>query len=61
MLTMLDQIFDRQYRAARTELNGALIEGLSRAVRAFLKAFEVLNRIEYSAPWAVQRKRTSAC
>lgn len=61
MLTMIDQIFDRQYRAARTELNGALSDGLSRAARAFLNAFEVLNRIEYSAPWADQRKRTPAC
>lgn len=61
MLTMLDQIFDRQYRAARSELNSALTDGLSRAARAFLKSFEVLNRIEYSAPWAVQRNRTTAC
>lgn len=57
MLTMIDQIFDRQYRAARTELNAAISGGLSRAVRSFLKAFEVLNRIEYAAPWTVQRKR----
>lgn len=61
MLTMIDQIFDRQYRAARTELNAALGDGLSHAARSVLKAFEVLNRIEYSAPWAVQRKRTGTC
>ena len=61
MLTMIDQIFDRQYRAARTQLNHALADALSRAARAFLKAFEVLNRIEYSTPWTVQRKRTRAC
>ena len=28
---------------------------------ALLRAFNVLNRIEYSAPWADQRKRTPAC
>jgi hypothetical protein len=61
MLTMIDQIFDRQYRAARTELNLVLADGLSRAARAFLKSFEVLNRVEYSAPWTAQRKRTRAC
>ena len=61
MLTMIDQIFDRQYRAARTELNHALADAVSRAARAFLNAFEVLNRLEYSAPWTVQRKRTRAC
>jgi hypothetical protein len=60
MLTMIDQIFDRQYRAARTEMNAVLWDGLSHAARSFLKAFEVLVRIEYSAPWAVQRKRTRA-
>jgi hypothetical protein len=57
MLTMIDQIFDRQYRAARMELNAALGEGIANAARSVLKAFEVLNRIEYSAPWNVQRKR----
>ena len=61
MLTMIDQIFDRQYRAARTELNNALAGALARAARAFLNAFEVLNRIEYSAPWTAQRKQTRAC
>ena len=61
MLTMIDQIFDRQYRAARTELNHALADAVSRAARAFLNAFEVLNRLEYSAPWTAQRKRTRAC
>ena len=57
MLTMIDQIFDRQYRAARTELNAALGKGIANAARSILKAFEVLNRIEYSAPWAAETKR----
>ena len=61
MLTMIDQIFDRQYQAARADLNKTLSDAFHRAAAAFLNAFEVLNRIEYSAPWAVQRKRTRAC
>jgi hypothetical protein len=61
MLTMIDQIFDRQYRAARKELNGALADGLGHAARAFLHAFEVLVRIEYSAPWKLPSKQTRAC
>jgi len=61
MLTMIDQIFDRQYRAARTELNNALADGLARATHGCLNAFKVLNRIEYAAPWALPRRRTRAC
>jgi len=52
MVTMVDEIYDRHYRAARTELNAALVDVGRRFADAFGNAFRVLNRIEYSTPWA---------
>jgi hypothetical protein len=49
---MVDEIYDRHYRAARTELNAALVDVARRFAGAFGNAFRVLNRIEYSTPWA---------
>jgi len=40
------------HRAARTELNAALVDVARRFAGAFGNAFRVLNRIEYSTPWA---------
>ena len=57
MVTMVDEIFDRHYREARSELNSALMGLFSRFSQAFTNAFKVLNRIEYSAPWAIKPKR----
>ena len=57
MLTMVDEIYDRHYREGRAELNAALTGLFSRFGSAFANAFKVLNRIEYSAPWAARPKR----
>jgi hypothetical protein len=57
MITMIDEIFDRNYRESRNELNSAIESGFSRLSRAVNNAFEVLNRIEYSAPWAAKSRR----
>lgn len=54
---MIDEIFDRNYQAARGELNAALGFGFRKILGSIGTAFEVLNRIEYSAPW-LERKRT---
>jgi hypothetical protein len=54
---MIDQIYDREYRAGRAQLNAALIRMFSGLGRALTEAFTVLNRIEYSAPWAVKARR----
>jgi hypothetical protein len=56
MITMIDEIFDRQYQAGRTELNAAIL-GVGRRFAAVANAFAVLNRIEYSAPWAAGAKQ----
>ena len=54
---MIDEIYDRHYREARGELNAAVARGLSGLGKTIRDAFEVLVRIEYSAPWATKPKR----
>lgn len=56
MVTMIDEIFDRNYQSRRAELNVALTSGFTRLREAIGNAFAVLNRIEYSAPWATKRR-----
>jgi hypothetical protein len=57
MVTMIDEIYDRHYREARSELNRSAARGLGSLGRAIHDAFEVLVGIEYSAPWAAKSKR----
>ena len=57
MVTMVDEIFDRHYQAGRADLNAALSGLFGRFGSAIGNSFKVLNRIEYSAPWAVKPKR----
>ncbi|WP_458388199.1 hypothetical protein [Sphingomonas sp. F9_3S_D5_B_2] len=48
---MIDEIFDRTYQANRSELNAGITGAFTRFAAALRNAFEVLNRIEYQAPW----------
>jgi hypothetical protein len=57
MLTMIDDLFDRDYQAGRHALNGDIAKLAARFATAFGNAFNVLNRIEYSEPWAAKRTR----
>jgi len=57
MVTMVDEIFDRQYQAGRAELNAAMLRAIGRVGSAVGNAFGVLNRIEYSAPWKARSGR----
>ena len=57
MVTMVDEIYDRHYQAGRNQLNAALLAAFSRLGQAVSNAFTVLNRIEYSEPWAARPKR----
>jgi hypothetical protein len=57
MITMVDEIFDRHYQAGRDELNAAIASGFRTISRAIGNAFEVLNKIEYQAPWTASSKR----
>jgi hypothetical protein len=56
MITMIDEIFDRQYQAGRTEMNAAILALGRRFAAGVGNAFSVLNRIEYSAPWSRRAK-----
>jgi hypothetical protein len=60
MITMIDEIFDRNYQHARMDLNAAIVSGLKHAGQAIGETFAVLNRIEYSAPWAPRGKQARA-
>ena len=57
MVTMIDELFDRNYQAGRNELNAAMLDLAGRFGKAFGNVFKVLNRIEYSAPWAIKPRR----
>jgi hypothetical protein len=57
MVTMVDEIFDRQYRTGRNQMNASIVQGLTGLAHAIRNAFEVLVRIEYQAPWAAKPTR----
>jgi hypothetical protein len=57
MKTMIDEIYDRQYQSGRAALNASIFGLFERFADAIGNAFKVLNRIEYSAPWAAQSKQ----
>ncbi|MES2121135.1 MAG: hypothetical protein V4513_11265 [Pseudomonadota bacterium] len=54
---MIDEIYDRQFQLGRKQMNDGLLAGLTEFGRAVRQAFEVLNRIEYQAPWASPAER----
>jgi hypothetical protein len=57
MVTMVDEIFDRGYQAARGNLNANLAEAFSGISHTLGDSLRVLHRIEWSAPWAAPKKR----
>ncbi|HEU4697133.1 MAG TPA: hypothetical protein VFR92_09230 [Sphingomicrobium sp.] len=57
MVTMVDEIFDRQYQAGRKELHAAIANAFARFGQSVGKAFEVLVKVEYDAPWTGKAKR----
>jgi len=57
MISMVDEIFDRDYQAGRDELNAAIASGFRTLSGAIGNAFKVLNKIEYQAPWSATPKR----
>jgi hypothetical protein len=57
MVTMIDEIFDRNYQVGRAGFNGALTQAFARFGHAIGNAFAVLNRIEYSAPWTAKPRK----
>ena len=57
MVAMVDEIFDRHYREGRAELNASIDRTFKQFGNSIINAFNVLNRIEYNAPW-IPRKKT---
>ena len=57
MVTMVDELFDRQYQEGREQLNAAMAAGLARLAQAIRNTFEVLVKIEYQAPWTAKSTR----
>ena len=56
MITMIDEMFDRDYRGGREQLNSTILGLATSFGNAVTNAFKVLNRIEYSAPWLGKSK-----
>jgi len=48
---MVDEMFDRAYQGSRAQLNAGLASALTGMFRALGESFNVLHRIEWSAPW----------
>lgn len=57
MVTMVDEIFDREYAASRKELNAAISNAFDSFRQTVSNAFEVLVKIEYDEPWTAKSKR----
>lgn len=55
---MVDELFDRNYQATRAKLNRSLGSAIGNAVRAVVQSFDVLHRIEWSAPWLSEQRTT---
>lgn len=59
---MVDEMFDRDYQSGRKELNDGIDRGIAGFIAGLRTAFEVLHRIQWSAPWAAhaatRRKRS---
>lgn len=54
---MIDEIFDRTYQTGRADLNAGVGLVFREVATAATNAFQVLNRIEYEAPWLARRRR----
>ena len=59
MVTMVDEIFDRGYQAARAELNAGIRDAFVGISRTIGDSLRVMHRIEWSAPWTAPRKKTA--
>jgi hypothetical protein len=57
MITMVDEIYDRNYQEARRQLNASIVRAVGRLGRSVVKTFEVLVNIEYQSPWSSKPTR----
>ncbi len=57
MITMVDEIFDREYQAGRSDLNTGIGSLIGRLRDAIAPAFIAMHRIEWDAPWSPSPER----
>jgi hypothetical protein len=55
MITMVDEIFDRQFQAGRADLFNGIERGVARLAKSVTTGFATLQRIQFDAPWASKR------
>jgi DNA-binding GntR family transcriptional regulator len=56
MMTMIDQLYDRNYQAARAEMNAHANSALAAIASEIGSSLKALHRIEWSAPWTTSPK-----
>ena len=56
MITMIDELFDRNYQAGRANLNAGIDRAIANFSRTVGDTLKVLHRIEWSAPWEAPKK-----
>ena len=56
MITMIDELFDRQYQDGRAQLNGGLDRLFGSIGSELGKSLAAVHRFEWSAPWANAKK-----
>lgn len=57
MITMMDEIFDRNYQSGRAEFNAGIDRALARLTKAVGDTFRSIHRVQFSAPWNQRRRR----
>jgi len=58
MITMIDEIFDRDYQSGRTQLNTGIEHLFGSIGRELGKSLNAVHRFEWNAPWANAKKNT---
>jgi hypothetical protein len=57
MVTMVDELYDRQYQAGRQQFHASIADAFGRLGHAVSNTFEVLVKIEYQSPWTSKPRR----
>jgi hypothetical protein len=59
MITMIDEIFDRQYQSGRSQLNAGIDHLFGSIGRELGKSMAAVHRFEWSAPWLAKAGKRS--
>ena len=57
MITMVDELFDREYQGGRVQLHNGIDALVGRLRDAIAPAFLAMHRIEWDAPWIPRSER----